>query len=265
MVIVGVRATDIQTLNTALGAAIEDQVVQTLNEMRQVWDPDQAHQEFSFARQAQTFPDVVLARASSPGDIILGLELKGWYLLAKETEPSFRFTVTPAACAPQDLIAIYPWALAQVISGTPKVFTPFVESARYAAEYKNYYWQHVMKGKLPDRSITPPPGVAPYPLKTASISDVAAHDQGGNFGRLARTGLMDAFTTAAGKEPIAGIQARHWRAFFKIYVEKTTDAAIDQALTQLSKTVTGNLVPGQDESVQGLRDKLIAIASALQL
>jgi hypothetical protein len=35
----GISATDIFTLNSALGATIENQVVATLNQMRSVWDP----------------------------------------------------------------------------------------------------------------------------------------------------------------------------------------------------------------------------------
>ena len=37
----GISATDIFTLNSALGATIESQVVQTLNNMRALWDPDE--------------------------------------------------------------------------------------------------------------------------------------------------------------------------------------------------------------------------------
>ena len=36
----GLSATDIFTLNAALGATIEDNVVKTLNEIRSVWDPE---------------------------------------------------------------------------------------------------------------------------------------------------------------------------------------------------------------------------------
>ena len=38
-VIEGIPATDLQTLNTVLGAAIEEQVVSTLNQMRSAWEP----------------------------------------------------------------------------------------------------------------------------------------------------------------------------------------------------------------------------------
>ena len=40
----------------------------------------------------------------------MGIELKGWYVLAKEKEPSFRYKVTPAVCAPADLLVVVPWA-----------------------------------------------------------------------------------------------------------------------------------------------------------
>ena len=79
-VISGIMAPDLFTLNSVLGAAIEEQTVATLNAMRQVWDPAGAYALYSFVRQSQTFPDVLLRRASD-GRILLGIELKGWYLL----------------------------------------------------------------------------------------------------------------------------------------------------------------------------------------
>lgn len=64
----GVLATDLHTLNSALGAAIEEQVVATLNAMRATWDPDDNYALYSFVRQPQTFPDVLLRRAPSADD-----------------------------------------------------------------------------------------------------------------------------------------------------------------------------------------------------
>src|SRR5438132_8602923 len=61
-VIAGLQATDIFNLNAVLGATIEFQVVQTLNKMRSVWDPDDRYKLYSFIRQSQTFPDVLLAK-----------------------------------------------------------------------------------------------------------------------------------------------------------------------------------------------------------
>lgn len=138
----GVRATDLFTFNASLGATIEEQVVEALNAMRtSTWDPDEQYAQYRFVRQPQTFPDVVL-RAAAPGlqpAILFGIELKGWYVLAKEREPSFRYRVTPSVCAPDDLLAVFPWALSRVISGSPELFRPYVTKAAYAAAYRNWH------------------------------------------------------------------------------------------------------------------------------
>ena len=52
----GVMATDLHTLNTVLGATIEEQVVHALNSVRNTWDADGGHALYAFSRQAQTFP-----------------------------------------------------------------------------------------------------------------------------------------------------------------------------------------------------------------
>ncbi len=80
----GLAATDLHTLGQVLGVAIEDQVVATLNGLRSYWDPDSKYQKYSFHRQAQVFPDVLFKSDRNGEDIILGIELKSWYLLGKE-------------------------------------------------------------------------------------------------------------------------------------------------------------------------------------
>lgn len=218
----GVEATDIHTLNTVLGATIEAQVVQTLNAMRMVWDPEGKYALYSFIRQAQTFPDVVLRR-SADSHPLLGVELKGWYLLAKEGEPSFRYVVTPAACAEHDLLVVVPWALAHVLSGPPIVFEPFVESARYAAEYRNYHWQHLRKTTT-DTTLTPPVGAHPYPGKKGDqVADVPASDKGNNFGRVARSGVMDEYRAKIHEFPLCGVQIGYWLMFFKSFQESKSE------------------------------------------
>jgi hypothetical protein len=77
----GMLAPDVFTLASALGATIEEEVVQTLNRMRSVWDPDKRYETYGFIRQPQTFPDVLLRRKGDGHDVLLGIELKGWYLL----------------------------------------------------------------------------------------------------------------------------------------------------------------------------------------
>lgn len=239
----GILATDIFTLNAAFGATIEDQVVSTLNRMREVWDPDEKFMYHRFVRQPQTFPDVLLKKDMSGTDeheseILLGIELKSWYLLAKEGEPSFRFQVTPAACAKQDLIVVIPWALNNVISGYPKIFSPYVELAKYAAEYRNYWWKYIRKTKS-SAEIVSPQKVSPYPQKSDKISDNPVYDRGNNFGRFARTGIMDSYLEIAKRESLCGIGAKHWLNFFKIFQEERDEESINVELKKLRALVTG--------------------------
>lgn len=251
-VIEGISAIDIFTLNAALGATIENQVVATLNQMRAVWDPKAKYVQYSFVRQAQTFPDVLFRRVIE-GDTtpVLGIELKGWYLLAKEAEPSFRFSITPSACAPQDLIVVVPWALTNVISGSPVVFTPFIESARYAAEYRNYHWQHLREAKA-NAGIVMPKGVKPYPRKSDLIADKPEADSGGNFGRFARTGLMDTYLAQAKQELLAGIRAEHWLGFFKLFQEQRGPAAISSEIEKLRRKLADAEITASEKTEAAL-------------
>jgi hypothetical protein len=204
----GIDATDLFSLNSVLGASIEGQVVRTLNKMRNEWDPDEQWTGYRFVRQSQTFPDVLLARAGAGTfAIAMGIELKGWYLLSKEGVGSFRFQATPAACSIFDLIMIVPWRLSNIMSGTPVASEPWVASARYAAELRNHWWQHVRETKHP-QGIIHPADVQPYPTKDMSILDVPEYDGGGNFGRPPRVvGLMTDFVTAAKTQEALGFRS----------------------------------------------------------
>jgi len=182
--IAGINAPDLHTLNTVLGATIEDQTVATLNAMRPIWDPDKQYALYYFVRQAQTFPDVLLRRAPSSApatgattdDIIMGIELKGWYVLAKEGVPTFRFAVTPSVCAVADLLVVVPWALSYVISGKPLAFAPYIKSARWAAEARNHWWQYQRDAKTTPDIVHPygAPNLKPYPRKADKIDDKPA-------------------------------------------------------------------------------------------
>ncbi|MBE2237329.1 MAG: hypothetical protein IAE81_06050 [Caldilineaceae bacterium] len=231
----GVMATDLHTLNTVLGASIEDQVVRTLNLLRNAWDQAGKYSLFSFVRQAQTFPDVLLRRAST-NEVLLGIELKGWYLLAKEREPSLRFQATADACAVQDMIVVVPWALSNVISGSPLLFEPFIESANYAAHFRNYHWQYVRQTKNAT-GIDIPRNIRPYPSKSDQIHDKPEADGGGNFGRLARTGIMDEYMQKLEDVELCGIKTTYWREFLKAFQESTTDIEAHGALDRLRKKV----------------------------
>lgn len=238
LVISGVLATDLHAFNSSLSATIEEQVIEALNDLRSIWDPNGTYALYSFERQPQTFPDVVL-RTKAPGvppKVLMGIELKGWYILAKEGEPSGRYKVTPQVCAPADLLVFVPWALSRVISGSPQVFEPFVIGARYASEYRNWWWEHE-KGGGGDNRITLSSESATYPTKSKKISDKPFSDSGNNFGRLARAGLMDDFMKRLFDDELMGIQLWAWHRFLALFTESNSDETIRRNLDVLARRI----------------------------
>ncbi|MGI5869976.1 MAG: hypothetical protein ACOX9C_11100 [Kiritimatiellia bacterium] len=208
-----------------------------MNQIRSVWDPDNDYQTYAFFRQPQTFPDVVLRDvAQLNSQPLMGIELKGWYLIAKEGEPSLRFTQTPNACAEADLIMVVPWVLGNVISGRPKIYSPYIESARYVARYRNYHWEHLRKTDS-DATIHIPCNITPYPVKADKSTDAPKSDKGGNFGRIARTGIMDGYMSRIKAMPICGIKASYWLDFFKIFHQDATDEQIAKAFEKLRQRI----------------------------
>ncbi|MDR3300110.1 MAG: hypothetical protein LBU43_08975 [Candidatus Accumulibacter sp.] len=233
------RATDIFTLNSALGASIEDAVVNGLNGLREVWDADGQYALYRFERQAQAFPDVrLVTEAPDEIPVIMGIELKGWFALSKEGEPTFRYAITPNACADADLLVVYPWVLSDVVAGSPKLLRPFVGEARYAAELRNYYWQTMRMERGGNGKIISALHQTPYPaIKTDQCSDRAEEDGGGNFGRVARYGLLDEFVKSTERQEVSGIPVRAWLTFFKIFSDNarnldSMDFIIENALRQ---------------------------------
>lgn len=268
VVIRGIQATDLFNLNALLGAAIEEGVVATLNALRSLWDVGERYSMYSFVRQPQTFPDVRLQNTANPSDVLLGIELKGWYLLAKEEEPSFRFLATPRACAPADLFVVYPWFLSEVISGVPRLAAPYAELAQYVAEHRNHHWEAVMTHKKSARVVVSN-RTRPYPSKADEITDRAADDSGRNFGRIARTGLMDDFVNAAGDRLLSGIPAKYWRRFLKMFTETATDASVEPFMDAFSKELA-NAWEGPDGQLNELLEqfrqtaRLVAAAAVVR-
>ena len=211
--VAGIRATEVYTFGAVLGVTIEEEVVRTLNDLQAHWDPDQQYKEYTFIRQPENFPDVLFMNRNS-SEIIMGIELKSWYLLAKEGEPSFRFTVTPNACADPDLLVVIPWVLFNVLAGSPIIFRPFVELAHYVSEYRNYWWEHLRKANGSPQ-IRAPSAVNVYPNARDEIADEPMEDKGKNFGRIARIGIMDEYVKQFEQLPLLGINTTRWRKFFK--------------------------------------------------
>ena len=230
-------------------------MVDNLNKVRSIWDPDEQYKLYRFVRQPQVFPDVRL-QTDAPGmeQVLMGIELKGWFALAKEGEPSFRYTVNPDVCAPTDLLVVFPWSLKEVISGSPVLLRPFVEEARYAAEIRNHYWSHTRGVTGVDAQVNPAEYRQSYPRKNDRFNDAAARDSGKNFGRVSRSGIMSAFIAELMTELVAGVPLSAWQKFIKIFSDGQTDDAIITKLNSLKTELAGILATrvGAEEAFERL-------------
>lgn len=273
----GIEAGDLFSLNAVLGSTIEVQVVTALNRIRDTWDPPTPgstvgeYADYGFVRMPQSYPDVRLQKAGDPGSVLLGLELKGWYLLSKEREPSYRFTATPMAASEWDLLVVVPWYLSNVLSGTPVVLEPFVRPARWAAEYRNWYWEWKRRnprGRPQEtRGVKTPPGVTPpppYPAGKTEMSDTPIEDAGGNFGRLSRAGIMDEYIERLLDVPVSGIAGSHWIDFFTIFTESSTRGEITDALRSMAASMAASAEPTDDalRAVALVRELLAVVGAA---
>jgi hypothetical protein len=233
----GVNITDIFSIGSIFANVIELEVVEILNKLRNIWDPENEYSNYAFIRQSQTFPDVLLKNMGSEDDVIFGIELKSWYVLSKEGEPSFRYKIDPNACAEADLLIIIPWLLSEAISGTPKLLKPYKELARYAAEYRNYYWMNSRRDTTRRNVIARPPGVEPYPRSKEEASDKAEDDGGNNFGRIARSGIFDNYINGIKSSQYLGVKIDHWIGFLKAISETGTDDQIKRKIEDIRNEV----------------------------
>jgi hypothetical protein len=249
VLIKGVNVTDIYSVGHLFSTIIETQIVDMLNKLRNVWDTDNQYSNYSFVRQSQTFPDILLINTQKSDDIIFGIELKAWYVFSKESEPSFRFTVDPDACGKPDLLVVIPWFLSEVISGTPNLMIPYIELGKYAAEYRNYHWICSREtSNTRSAGIIRPPQERrhPYPQSKLESSDKAENDKGNNFGRIARAGLLDEYLSKIKLMDYLGIRVVHWMKFFKAMSENKTSAEIDKQLETILVSIVAESKQSQD-------------------
>jgi hypothetical protein len=251
ILIKGINVTDIYAVGSLFSAVIEAQIVDMLNKLRSIWDSENQYSNYTFIRQSQTFPDILLVNIQNNRNIIFGIELKAWYVFSKETEPSFRFTVDQDACGYPDLLVVMPWFLSEVLSGTPSLLFPYIELGKYAAEYRNYYWSK--SRATSDRSpniIRPPIQFRhPYPQSKMEASDKADGDKGNNFGRIARAGLLDDYLDKIKRIDYLGIRVVHWMKFFKAMSENKTSEVIDKQLDSILSSIIVEIEPMRNQPV----------------
>jgi hypothetical protein len=147
--------------------------------------------------------------------------------------------------------------LDEIISGAPKLYRPFIEEARYAAEHRNHYWETRRDVPAVQARVELSPINEPYPSKSQKFNDTPVADKGGNFGRVARGGLMTNFITALLDQPISGIPARYWQGFLEIFSEGASAEVIDRKLVRMRTEAEGlGLAPDGLEAIDRIHDGL---------
>ena len=140
---------------------------------------------------------------------------------------------------------------------------PFLDNAKYVAELRNYHWQYEMhrrginSGEIRLSTID-----KPYPSKNAAISDEPVSDKGNNFGRIARSGIMDDFTAKNDARLLSGIPAGMWRRFLLLFKDATTEASIEQAFGRLKREIRNSANVDDDQLDEAL-SKARAILNVL--
>jgi hypothetical protein len=138
-----------------------------------------------------------------------------------------------------------------------------VASARYAAEYRNWWWEHKRDSKG-DSSIAVSSHKGYYPMKSDEITDVPAADSG-NFGRIARTKIFhrEGYIDATLKAELSGIPLYAWRAFFQLFTENNTEAQIHRALDRMAAQAAKAARPLAEEKITLIAGHLEAVAGLL--
>ena len=157
-----------------------------------------------------------------------------------------------------------PWALGNAVSGTPRLFTPYVESALYVARYRNWWWQHKRGAKTAKTGIDSPADAKPYPAqKSDKISDVPESDSGNNFGRVPRLGIMDQYMAELMQETLSGIPLWAWLDFLRPFAGEADEGDIRKDVARVAAKVKAELGAAdvrQDELTQAI----VGIVRAVQ-
>lgn len=255
----GLSATDLFSLNTLLGGAIEEQTVAALNAMRSTWDATGQWYDRAFMRFPESFPDVRLVRSQNDESPAIGIELKGWYLLSKEQEPSFRYKASADAVTPWDLLVCYPWALSNVLSGHPILYAPYIEQAKYASDMRTYYWENRRGSSASRSNEIIHPDTRPYPRSGTKYADNPKSDSGKNFGRIARVpGLMKGWIEQSTNIRLSGIEARYWIAFFSSFSEGSSPDEIRESLLKLNEAIQ-SIRPNRWDGLEHIKEIINSI------
>lgn len=95
------------------------------------------------------------------------------------------------------------------------------------------------------------------------IADKPENDKGNNFGRIARTKIMDAYMKSLYRQPLSGIPLEAWQKFFTIFSEERTEQAISNEVDRLVAGLTKAGTPLTNETIANISTHLAELASLL--
>lgn len=149
-----------------------------------------------------------------------------------------------------------------LLGGKPVVYEPYVEQAKFASDMRTYYWNH-RRGDNSKRDCgIHHPETTPYPKPGTQYVDVPNQDGGGNFGRIARVdGLMANWVDESMDTLMAGIEAKYWVSFFKLFSEGRPKEEIEAELSNIARKVRQAGRP--DHKASMLEEQLLAHLSAI--
>lgn len=122
----------------------------------------------------------------------------------------------------------------------------------------DYHWEH-LRQTTESRGITLSVVETAYPSKSAQISDRPDYDAGGNFGRFARTSLMDDYIATLRNEEIVGIPIWAWQRFLGMFSQDWREENVTSALRALERLAEQQNDPVTAGQLAAVRDKLVEI------
>lgn len=87
----------------------------------------------------------------------------------------------------------------------------------------------------------------PYPSKSDAIGDRPASDSG-NFGRLARAGVMADYIAELFEDKLTGIPLSAWQRFLALFTENRSADAIDTRLARLASAFSDSVANDQSRA-----------------
>ena len=127
---------------------------------------------------------------------------------------------------------------------------------------RTYYWNH-RKGSDKGRNCSIiHPTTHPYPKPGTQYVARPVQDGGNNFGRLARIDdLMKEWIAELVDTKMAGIEAKYWIPFFRLFSEGKTSEQIKNELGELVTKIRDDL-PRTNDNVRK-EDEILAHLSAI--